>query len=612
MMKPKNLLDMVAKTVDRFSDKDALMYKSGAAYQSITYGEMWRQVKEAAAGLAHLGIGFDDKVALLSENNPMWPISDLAIASIGAVSVPIYPTQTAEQTAYILKNADCRGAIVENKEQLRKIRSTEVELEFIVLMKPEAGFSDGDRVLSFDSLRKEGVDHPLPGWEQEWQQIDGDQLVTIIHTSGTTGPPKGVMLSHNNFISNTEGVNFWVIELVPEDVTLSYLPLSHVFERMAGQFVPLKVGATIAYAEGIDQIEENLLEVRPTVLTSVPRLFEKVHARVQEQIESGTPLRKKIFNWAVDVGRQRYEHLLRARVDQLVLGDPLPPQLKRKFELANRLVFQKIKDRLGGNLRGMVSGGAPLNPEITDFFWSVDMPVLEGYGLTETSPVIASNPMLRPRIGSVGRPLPNLEVKIAEDGEILVKGPSVMKGYYKNEEATAKTIQKGWLHTGDLGELDEDGYLKVVDRKKNILVLATGKNVAPQPVENAINNSPYIENSVLIGNGRKFVISLVVPDYENLLPWAKKQGLPEQDPENLAGHPKVQALLESEVKRLTKGFAAFEQPKQVKVCAKEWTVDSGELTPTLKVRLKVVEEKYADLIEEAYADAQAAATNGQS
>ncbi|PTX54993.1 long-chain acyl-CoA synthetase [Melghirimyces profundicolus] len=605
-MKPKNLLDMVRRTVERYPEKDALMFKDGGAYRGISYREMWKQVKEAALGLTRLGVGPGDKVAILSENNPMWPVTDLAIASLGAVSVPIYPTQTAEQTAYILKNAECKAAVVENGDQLRKVKSTGVQLGGVVVMKPEPGFSDGEGVLSFDALRKEGRDHPRARWEEEWKAIDGEQLVTIIHTSGTTGPPKGVMLTHDNFLANTEGVHFWILELLPEDVTLSYLPLSHVFERMAGQFMPLKVGATIAYAESIDTIQQNMVEVRPTVMTSVPRLFEKVYARVQEQIELASPLRKKIFNWAVDVGKRRYEHLMKARVDQLLLGDPLDPNLGIQFDLANRLVYRKIKERVGGRLRGMVSGGAPLNPEIAEFFWSIDLPVLEGYGLTETSPVIASNPMLRPKIGTVGKPLPNLEVRTAPDGEVLVKGPSVMKGYYNNPEATAKTIRDGWLHTGDLGELDEDGYLKIIDRKKNILILSTGKNVAPQPVENTINNSAYIAQSVLIGNGRKFVIAMVVPDFENLIPWAKKKGLPAQDPENLANHPEVQHLLNEEVKRLTKDFAAFEQPKKVTVCGKEWTIEGGELTPTMKVRLKVVEEKYGDLIEKAYADAAGA------
>lgn len=603
MMKPKNLLEMVWRSVERGPDREALMYKEGGGYRSITYREMWEQVRETAAGLAHLGVGHGDKVAILSNNNPMWPVTDLAVASLAAVSVPIYPTLTAAQTGYILKNADCRIAVVEEDDQLRKIRSTDAEVSHHIVMKPAPGFSEGEGVLSFDSLRKAGREHPRKDWEDGWKNIGGDQLFTIIHTSGTTGPPKGAMLTHRNLLANTEGVQFWIVELVPGDVCLSYLPLSHVFERMAGQFVPLREGATIAYAESIDTIQENLLEVRPTVMTTVPRLLEKIYAKVQEQIASASPLKRKIFNWAVDVGHRRYEGFIDARMDLLLKGEAIPSDLRRQFALADRLVFRKIKERVGGRLRGLVSGAAPLNQEIARFFWSIDIPVLEGYGLTEASPVIAANPMMRSKIGTVGKPLPNLEVKIGTDGEILARGPSIMQGYYKNEEATREALRDGWLHTGDLGEWDPDGFLRVVDRKKNLIVLSTGKNVAPQPVENHITNSPYISQAVLIGNGRKYVIALVVPDYENLLPWAGKRGFPEQDPENLAEHPEVKKFLKEEVEKHTEGFAAYERPKKTVVCGKEWSIDGGELTPTLKVKVNVVEEKYKDLIEGAYAGA---------
>ncbi|MFD1426549.1 long-chain acyl-CoA synthetase [Kroppenstedtia sanguinis] len=600
-----NLLAMVWQTVERGPDRKVLMYKEGGAYRSITYGEMWEQVRETAAGLAYLGVEPGDKVAILSNNNPMWPVTDLAVASLAAVSVPIYPTLTADQVQYILKNADCRTAVVETEDQLHKIRSTDAEVSHLIVMKPTPDLSEGEGLLSFDSVREVGRKHPRSDWEDGWRRIGGDQLFTIIHTSGTTGPPKGAMLTHRNLLANIEGVQFWIVELVPEDVCLSYLPLSHVFERMAGQFVPMRAGATIAYAESIDTIEENLLEVRPTVMTTVPRLLEKIYAKVQEQMASASSLKQKIFNWAVDVGRRRYDVLVEARMDLLLKGESMPSDLRRKFTLADRLVFRQIKDRVGGRLRGLVSGAAPLNPKIARFFWSIDIPVLEGYGLTEASPVISANPMMRSRIGTVGKPLPNLEVKMGLDGEILARGPSIMQGYYKNEEATRKAIQDGWLHTGDLGEWTPDGFLRVVDRKKNLIVLSTGKNVAPQPVENHITNSRYISQAVVIGNGRKYVIALVVPNYENLLPWAGKRSLPEQDPENLAEHPEVKGLLQKEVDKYTKGFAAYEIPKKTIVCGKEWSIEGGELTPTLKVKVNVVEEKYQDLIEAAYAEAAA-------
>lgn len=599
-MKAKNLLDMVRRSVERYPDKAALMWKDQGSYRSLTYREFWEEVRQIAAGLARLGVGRGDKVAIVSENNPKWPITDFAICSLGAVSVPIYPTLPAEKAADILKNADCQVAVVENEEQLKKIRQESI-IRYFAVMHPGTAFSREERVLDFLELAKIGGEHPLHNWEQIWREIGRDQLATIIHTSGTTGEPKGAMLTHGNFLSNIEAIQFWCLEARHDDVLLSYLPLSHVFERLAGQFMPLSVGATIAYAESIDKIQENLLEVKPTVMTSVPRLFEKVYARVQEQIEAGTPLRRKIFDWAVQVGLKRYEHYLQSPLDKLIL-DGWPARLRWEWKLADWLVYRKVKSRLGGRLRGMISGGSALNPEIARFFWAIDVPVLEGYGLTETSPVIAVNPMARAKIGTVGKPLPNLEVRIASDGEVLVRGPSVMKGYYKNEEATAAQLSDGWFHTGDLGEIDEEGYLKIVDRKKSILVLSTGKNVAPQPVENAINQSVFIEQSALIGNGRKYVIVLVVPDFESVFVWARKKGIPAESRADLLKNAEVLNLLRGEVERAVKSFALHEQPKKVVVMSKEWTVETGELTPSLKVRMNEIEKKYADIINRTYAE----------
>ncbi|MFC4075829.1 AMP-dependent synthetase/ligase [Salinithrix halophila] len=599
-MKPKNLLDMVRRTVDRFPDKKALMWKEAGSYHDITYREMWKELKDLASGLALRGVGAGDKVAILSENHPKWPISDLAILSLGAVSVPIYPTLPSDQTAYILKNADCKAVLVEDGKQLAKVREGGAKPELFIGMMNGEEHPLEEGFEFYPALVEEGARIPLPEWENGFERLGRDDLATIIHTSGTTGPPKGVMLTHGNFLANIEGVQFWCFELLPEDVTLSYLPLSHVFERMAGQYMPLSVGATIAYAESIDTIQENLQEVKPTVMTSVPRLFEKMYERVREQ--ANTPLRKRIFNWAIEVGGRWYDCYVQTQTDRLLLSDPFPPELRRQWRIADRLVYRKVKERLGGNLRGMVSGGAPLHPEVARFFWSIGLPVLEGYGLTETAPVIAANPIVRAQVGTVGKPLPNLDVRIAPDGEVLVKGPSVMKGYYKNEQATAEQLKDGWFHTGDLGELDEDGYLRIIDRKKNILVLSTGKNLAPQPVENAINQSPYIAQSVMVGNRRKYPIVLVVPEFHTLASWARQKELPVESFAQLAGLPETGEFLKKEVKRLTSPFARYEQPKKVLVAREEWTVEGGELTPTLKVRMPIIEGRYKDWIEGAYAE----------
>lgn len=586
-MKPNNLVEMLWNTVNRFPTKAAFMWKVNGTYQEMTYATFWNNINEAASGFAKLGIKKEAKVAILSNSNPMWGITDFAIASLGAVTVPIYPTLPTEQVRYILKNADVKMVVVENEEQRQKIELAD-SLEHCIMMNPSQ--ANGD--ISFEELMAIGADNPLPNWEDNWKTLERDQLSTIIHTSGTTGKQKGVMLTHGNFLANLEGVQFWLIELLPEDVTLSYLPLSHVFERMAGHYMPLSVGCTIAYAENINTIQENMLEVRPTVLTSVPRLFEKVYMKVIDEIENGSSIKKKIFNWAVSVGIERYESYLNRPIQDLILRDSMPKSLQRKWKIADRLVFQKVKSKLGGRLRGMVSGGATLNPEVSKFFWALDLPVLEGYGLTETSPVITTNPMIRTKTGTVGKVLPNLEVRIAEDGEVLVKGPSVMKGYYKDEKSTEESFEGEWFRTGDIGQVDEENYLKILDRKKRILVLSTGKNVAPQPLESAINESKYIHQSVIFGDQQKYIICLVNPDYEELVPWVKHKGLEIPSFEELCLNPIIQHLYETEVQRLTSGFAKFEHPKKVIIISEPWTIEGGELTPKLSIRMKEIEEKY--------------------
>lgn len=601
-MKTKNLVDMVGRTVERYSDKPAFMWKSDGSYRSITYREFWEEVKNIAAGLAQLGVGNDDKVAMISENNQKWPVADLAIMSLGAVSVPIYPNLPVGQVAYTLKNADCKIAVVEDQEQLDKVTEGDTMVSHITVIDPGIDFSETETIFSFFKLAKIGAGHPLENWEESWGKIDRDQLATIIHTSGTTGAPKGAMLTHGNILANIEGVQFWIIEVRSDDVFLSYLPLSHVFERMAGQFMPLSAGATVAYAESIETISDNLREVKPTVMTSVPLLFEKVYAQVQE--ETGDGLKRKIFDWAVRVGTERYDYYLQNTADRLIFGE-LPRRLRRQWKRADKLVYQKVKTKLGGRLRALVSGGGALNPEIAKFLWAIDVPVLEGYGLTETSPVISANPVARTKVGTVGKPLPNLEVRTAPDGEILVRGPSIMTGYYKNKKATAEQFVGNWLRTGDLGELDKEGYLKVVDRKKRILVLTTGKNVAPQSVENAMNQSVYIEQSVLIGQGQKYVIALVVPGFEYLNPWAAKKGLSQERAE-LIRNSEVQELLRREVEQFTQSLAHHEQPKKVVIIGKEWTVETGELTPSLKVRLPEIERKYKKVIDVVYAESSPA------
>jgi long-chain acyl-CoA synthetase len=595
-MKAGNLVEMVARTVQRYGDKDAFLWKKNGVYQGMSYLAFWEKVRQVAAGLAYLGIQKNDKVAILSENNPNWAISDLAIMSIGAVSVPVHSTLPQDQITYILHNADCTFIFVQDEQHLKKVDNYSMPK---AIFYPQDNFSETEILFSMEQLSYLGANNPFEHWEINWQELTRDDIATIIHTSGTTGSPKGAVLTHGNLLSNVEGVQFWVLEARASDILLSHLPLSHVFERMAGQFMPLSVGATIAYAEGIDKVQQNLLEVRPTVLVSVPLLFEKVYAQAQKIVESGTPLRKKIFKWAVETGTQRYNYYLNHTFDEMFRNGVIPKNIEKKWKLANALVFNKVKKQLGGRIRGLISGGGALNPEIGRFFWAIDIPVLEGYGLTETSPVVCVNPMIRSKVGTVGKPLPNLDIQIASDGEVLVKGPSVMKGYYKDEEATAAQFQDGWFLTGDIGSLDDDGFLKIVDRKKRIIVLTTGKNVAPQPVENAIQQSIYIQNAVLIGQDKKYVIVLITPSMENLLPWALKRGLTGEI-ESLIQSSKVQHLLTKEVAKFTRKFPRHEQPKKVVIIGKEWTVEEGELTPSLKVRLPEIQRKYQTAIQQCY------------
>lgn len=604
-MKVNNVLAMLNRTVEKYPDKDALLWKENGSYKKMTYKQLWERIKHFAMGLTAIGIKEDDKVAILANSGPMWTIADFAIASIGAVSVPVYPTLPTERVDYILNKTKAVATVVEDNEQLRKVMKATAPIEHKIIMSLDEKLTLADNEFSFNRIEKIGRDKLDQNWEETWQNFDRDRLLTIISTSGTTGNPKGAMLTHGNILANIEGVHFWLVELLPEDVTLSYLPVSHVFERLAGHFLPLSIGVTIGYAESIDTIADNLKEIRPTVFTSVPRLFEKVYTQVREQINSGSALKKQIFNWAISIGEERYKHYVNARVDQLIAPSYLPKDLERKWKLANRLVYSKIKEQLGGRLRGAVSGGGTLNADIAKFFWALDVPIFEGYGLTETSPIITVNPMIRGKVGTVGKVLPNLEVKIASDGEVLVKGPSISKGYYDDEEETKEAFNGAWFKTGDIGELDSDGYLKIIDRKKRILVLSTGMNVAPQPIENAINESPYIAQSLVVGENRNYVICLINPEFETLAQWAKSKGIKEESTEELCEHPKVREMFEEEVARLTKNFTNYAQPKKIVIANKEWTIETGELTPKLSLRTNIVEEKYERLIEAVYSEDQA-------
>jgi len=596
-MEAKTLVEMFQEVVKKHGQKTSLMQKVEGEFKGFSYAEFGERVKNFALGLASLGITHGDRVALISENRPEWAISDFGLLSIGATNVPIYPTITPQQIEYILKDSGSRLIIVSTPDLLEKILQIKNNLPALqkVIYMDEAE-TKKDYMLKFDELYEMGkkFDKDHAGYfENAIEKVMPDDLCGIIYTSGTTGAPKGVMLTHNNLLSNVMAAK-QVIRVDETDTFLSFLPLCHSFERMAGHFLAISAGATVAYAESTETVADNLGEVKPTLMTSVPRLFEKIYGRVIENAEAGSPIKKKIFWWAVNTG----EKYVNAKFAGGISGG-----LNFKYKLATKLVFSKLHQRVGGNLRFFVSGGAPLPKEIAEFFYKAGILILEGYGLTETSPVIAVNREEKFKFGSVGPAVPDVEVKIADDGEVLTRGPHVMKGYYKNPEATAESIDKdGWLHTGDIGILDEEGMLYITDRKKNILVTSGGKNVTPATIENLLVTSPFIEQTMVIGDKRNYLTALIVPSFPALEKFANENGISYSDVKELLTNEKVYAAVDADVQNLTKDLARFEQIKKFTLMPKEFTIEDGELTPTLKVKRKVVSKKYADIIDKMYVE----------
>ncbi len=579
------------------AERPAYFEKVAGEWKEYKYSDVRDIVKKFAAGLASLGLGKDDKVAIQSNNCPRWAFSDYAIASIGAASVTVYPTLISSQIKYIIDNSDTQYVITQDQSQTDKI------LEFIQDSPKLKGIIAMDNthdparnIISFEHIMELGEKHIKDtGFtlEKASKDVKPNDLLTLIYTSGTTGNPKGVMLSHNNLISNLKA-GHKAIDFGPDDTLVSLLPLSHVFERMTGHYTMFSLGTKTYYAESIDTIGENLLEVKPTIVIAVPRVFEKINAKVVDKVSNDPAIRQKIFWWAVGVGGEAAKLLTRGKQPSGMLGF--------KFKIADKLVFSKLKARVGGNLRFFASGGAPLSKEVGEFFASANIPILEGYGLTETSPIITVNRESLYKFGTVGCLIDKVDVKIADDGEILCKGPNVMLGYYKNPEATAEAIDKdGWFHTGDIGKFDEDNYLMITDRKKSILVTAGGKNIAPAPLELALTSSKYIEQALAIGDTRKFVSALMVPAFEALEEWAKGKNLDYGNRQSLLDHHEVHALFDAEVAKTMENFSRYEQIKKYALLPNEWTIESGETTPKLSVKRKVVEKNYAKDIEKIYA-----------
>ena len=604
-----SLVALVHRTVRRYPDKEALRWKlprtkrqmggaepeqeEEAVWRSITYREMWDWIAQVALGLKHLGIGDGDAVSIMSRTRPAWLAADLGAMSLGAITCPIYPSSEPGQAAYVINNVGATAIFVENLQQYAKIEKVRGEcptLEHIIVIDDRGKLPAG--AVSFDDIFDLADAEPgeLRRWEESWREFGRDKVATIVHTSGTTANPKGVVLTHGNILHNFEA-GIQAVDFNENDLFLSFLPLSHMTERAAGQVVPLGRGCTIAYAEpAIERLAANMAEVRPTVMVAVPRLYERLYARVMSTVEASPPLRQKIFFWAQRLGRQHYQNHLDGRADS--------PWLALQMMVADRLVFHKIQARTGGRVRYFVSGGAPLSREVGEFFYAMGMLILEGYGLTETAPLLSINRPGEFKFGTVGRPVAETQIRIDPgSGEVLARGPQVMVGYHNQPEETAKVIEPdGWFHTGDIGELDEIGRIKITDRLKNILVLANGKNVAPAPMEIAILTSRYIAQAVILGDQQPYTGALVAPDFDELGTWAAANGLAEMPPEQLVEERAVQKMIEREVRDKLDGFAVYERPRRVALLPRLLTEEEGELTPSLKVKLRVVKDKWADKV----------------
>ena len=600
MSHPATLTEIFFGASERYRTRPAaLRAKRAGHWQPISYADLYERVQAASVGLLDLGIAPGDRVAILSENRPEWAIIDYACLAARCADVAVYATLPAKQVEYILRDSGAVAICVSTRAQLDKIQAIRASLpalRHVIAFEPEL---HGPDVTSFDALlsRGRGALAAWPAWRDDALRVRPDDLATLIYTSGTTGDPKGVMLTHGNITSNVVAC-IPCLTVTDRDECLSLLPLSHIFERMAGHYLMFQAGVAINYAEGFDAVSGNLLEVRPTICCAVPRLYEKIYARALEAASTGSRVTRKVFFWARRVGEQW--------TGLRLAGKPIPLDLKFARLVADRLVFSKLRARVGGRLRFFVSGGAPLSPEIARFFYAAGLPILEGYGLTETSPVIAVNTPDHLKIGTVGRPIPGVTVKIAEDGEILTRGPHVMRGYYNKPEATREALDPdGWFHTGDIGELDAEGYLRITDRKKDLIVTAGGKKVAPQPIEGLLKLNKFISNAVLLGDRRKFPIALLVPNFDRLETWAHEAGLTWTTREELVALPQVETQLAAEAKKNLRDLAQFEVPKRFLVLARDFSIEGGELTPKLSVKRKVVEHNYADRIDALYAGAEA-------
>jgi len=581
-------------TVQSYPKDDLMLYKKDGKYVPISTREFGESVRTLALGLKNLGLESGDKLVILSENRPEWVMSDIANLCLGGITVPIYCSLVPEQIKYIINDSDAKIVIISGPGLWENVEAVKSEIEKVRHYITFAAVAP-EGVMTLEEVMEKGkkTEEENPQiFENLVAKTKPDEVASLIYTSGTTGLPKGVMLSHSNFISNIVTCSS-ILEFNEEDTVLSFLPLAHVLERMV-TFTYLYRGCSIAYAESIETVAENLLEIKPQIMVSVPRVFEKIYSKVMDNVLTSSSLKRKIFFWAVKVGK---EHGRRKLLDK-----PISGLLRFKRNLAYKLVFSKVIEKTGGRVRFFVSGGAPLSRDIAEFFYALGLVVLEGYGLTETSPVIAVNTFENLKFGTVGKPIPGVTVRIADDGEILCQGPNVMKGYYKLEKETGEAFEEGWFHTGDIGHLDEDGFLVITDRKKDLIVTAGGKNVAPQPIENILKTNPYISNAVVLGDKRKYISALIVPNFEKLEEYARSSHINYSSLTDLLRDEKIVNFISAEINRFTPSLASYEKIKKIALLDREFEIEQGEITPTLKVKRNIIEKKYKDVIEKLYAN----------
>jgi len=580
--------------VDNLPNPRAQMVRRDGRWESISSQEFLRRVAGLSTALVELGIKPGDRVGLFSANRPEWHTADFAINGSGAVTVPIYFNESPDRMTYILKHCGAKVVFVVGAHQLQKLlaaRPSLPELEQIIVA--DGGADVPTECLRYETLIAGASASDISSYRLRASQVLPGQLASLIYTSGTTGEPKGVMLTHSNFCSNVHDVGHDFSLDPAQDVALSFLPLAHIYGRTL-DYIYIFGGTPLAYVESLEAVAQALLEVRPTITAAVPRFFEKIYARIVEQGSKATGVKRMLFDWAMNVAQRA--------APWRATGAPASLALKAQWRLADKLVYKKFRLGLGGRLRIISSGGAPLSQALAEFYWTVGIPIYQGYGLTETSPIVSSN-YPENRMGSSGKPIPNVQVRAAEDGEILVKGPCVMQGYYKNPEATREVLtEDGWFRTGDIGHVDKDNYLFITDRKKDLLKTAAGKFVAPQPIENALKTSPYILNAMVIGDRRKFIVALVAPNPVTVSAKAAEQGIRFSSNAEMAAHPWVHSLIDAEIKRLTVHLAQYETIKRFALLPEDFTFDNGSLTFTLKLKRRVVEQQYAGVIESLYAD----------